>query len=94
MAKKPVPKQPKVDYEQLGHMLQNIYESGYIDRNRLYKTSFLKGVVAGLGGVIGATVVVALLIWILSLFDRVPLLGPLTEKIQDTVQTAPQPQNP
>lgn len=75
----------KADYEQLGRMMQNIYESGYIDRNTLYKMSFLKGVAAGLGGVVGATIVVALLLWVLNLFDSIPLVGPLSEKLQDTV---------
>lgn len=74
------------DYEQLGRMLENIYESGYIDRNTFYKMSFIKGVLTGLGGVIGATVVLALLLWALSLFDNIPLIGGLTEKFQDTVQ--------
>jgi len=75
------------DYEKLGRMLQSIYESGYIDQNAAYKMSFLKGVAAGFGGVIGATIVVALLLWILNFFDDIPLIGPFTEKVQDTVQT-------
>ena len=75
----------KADYEQLGKMLQNIYESGYIDRNQLYKTSFLKGVVTGLGGVIGATIVVGLLLWMLSALNYTPL-RPLNERIQETVK--------
>lgn len=75
----------KQDYSNLGKMLQNIYDSGYLDRNTTYKMSFLKGVAAGFGGVIGATIVVALLIWILSLFDSVPLIGPLIENFQQTV---------
>lgn len=75
----------KQDYSNLGKMLQNIYDSGYLDRNTTYKMSFLKGVAAGFGGVIGATIVVALLIWILSLFDSVPFVGPLIENFQQTV---------
>lgn len=87
--KKTDKKQPdsKTDYEQLGKMLQNIYESGYIDRGTLYKTSFLKGVVGGLGGVIGATLVLALLLWILSLFDQTPIIGPLFDNIQQTIES-------
>ena len=83
--------QKKPDYEQLGKMLQNIYDSGYIDKNAAYKMSFLKGIAAGFGGVIGATIVVALLIWILSLFDNIPLIGPLTDNIQNTVETKKTP---
>lgn len=75
----------KEDYSNLGKMLQNIYDSGYLDQNTTYKMSFLKGVAAGFGGVIGATIVVALLIWILSLFDSIPLVGPIVENFQETV---------
>lgn len=74
------------NYEQIGRMLENIYESGYIDRNQLYKTSFIKGIVTGLGGVIGATIVVALLLWVLTVLNYTPL-RPITERIQDTVNT-------
>lgn len=78
-------KNERISNEQLGQMLRNIYESSYIDRGTMYKMSFLKGVVTGLGGVVGATIVVALLLWVLNFFDEVPLIGPLTEKLQDTV---------
>ncbi len=76
------------DYEQLGRMLANIYDSGYIDRNQMYKMSFLKGLVGGLGGVIGATIVVALLIWLLSLFNDVPLIGRLVDNLQNTIESS------
>jgi len=74
------------DYEHLGRMLANIYETGYIDRNKAYKMSFIKGVLAGLGGVIGATLIVALLIWILSLLGSVPLLNTITDNVENTIQ--------
>lgn len=75
------------DYEQLGRMLENIYSSGYIDKNQTYKNSFVKGVMGGLGGVIGATIVVALLVWVLSLFHEVPLIGPFVDKVEQTVNS-------
>lgn len=78
-------KREKINHEQLGQMLQNIYESGYIDRNTMYKMSFFKGVVAGLGSVIGATIVFALVLWILSLFDTLPLIDDIVRSIQNSV---------
>lgn len=88
MQKKSQKPKSKPDYEQLGRMLENIYDSGYIDKNRALKMSFMKGVAAGLGGVIGATVVVALLLWTLTFFDQVPFLGPLSQRVQDTVESS------
>lgn len=82
------PKAKSVDYEQLGKMLSNIYETGYIDRNQAYKMSFVKGLFAGLGGVVGATILVALVLWILTLFDSIPLIGPLTLQIQNAVESS------
>jgi hypothetical protein len=73
-------------YEQLGKMLVNIYETGYLDKRQSYKNSFIKGVLAGLGGVIGATLVVGLLLWVLTLFSDVPLLGRITHNVNQTIQ--------
>lgn len=78
-----------VDYERLGRSIEAIYEMNYANRHRMYKMSFFKGVAAGLGGLIGATIVAALLLWVLNFFDELPLIGPFTDKIQDTVQTKP-----
>lgn len=81
-----VSKRKKTTDEQLGRMLTNIYESGYINHNQAYKYSFLKGVATGVGGVIGATVVIALILWGLSLFQEIPLIGPITQKVQTSIE--------
>lgn len=66
-------------------MLVSIYESGYIDRNKAYKMSFIKGMLSGLGGVFGATILVALTLWILSLFSHVPLLDKIVNNAERTL---------
>ncbi len=88
-AKSPKPQKNKSaqEYEELGRIVASVYESGYLDRAKSYRMSFVKGLFQGLGGAIGATILVALLIWILSLFSQVPLVGRLTNDLRDTVNT-------
>ena len=79
-------KKTSTEYEQLGRAVSAVFESGYLDKKMAYKTSFIKGVFSGLGGVIGATIVLALLLWILTLFSRVPLIGGFIDKAQHSIQ--------
>ena len=78
-------KSKRPDYEKLGKMLESIYESGYVDHAKTYKMSFLKGMIAGFGGVIGATIVVALLLWILSIFSNIEIIKPAVDTLKDTL---------
>jgi hypothetical protein len=82
-------KQPKSakEYEELGKVVANIYETGYLDRGQSYKMSFIKGMLSGFGGVLGATILIALLLWGLSFFKDAPLVGRFVRQIQHTVKT-------
>lgn len=70
------------DYEQLGRMLTSIYETGYMDKKTMLKMSFLKGAAAGLGGVVGATVVLGLLLWLLSALHYIPFVNRISDNVQ------------
>lgn len=86
--KKPSPEsKQKADYENLGKMLANIYETGYIDHNKAYKMSFLKGLASGLGGVIGATIVVGLLLWFLSFFQNIRFLDRVYDNLNSSLDS-------
>lgn len=73
------------DYEDLGRIVASVYETGYLNKAQSYKMSFVKGLFQGFGGVIGATILVAALIWVLSLFGEIPLIGDFAHKVQNTV---------
>jgi hypothetical protein len=78
-------KPQKQDYEEIGKAIVNFYENGYFGRRRTLKMSFLKGMAGGVGGVIGATLVIAIFIWVLSLLKSVPLVGPFFENVRNTI---------
>ena len=48
--------------------------------------SFMKGIMVGLGSVLGATVVVALLIYLLSQISFVPIVGEFVGDIVDQLE--------
>lgn len=74
------------EQQELGAQLQMFIESGYYTKRRLFIFSFLKGVATGVGTVVGATVVIAILLWVLSLFGEVPFLNTFTDKIQTQLE--------
>ena len=78
------------DYEKVGKMLVSIGQLGLTDdaRKKVYRMSFIKGILSGFGGVIGATIVVAILLYILSLLGEVPFIGSLSESIENTLNRA------
>ena len=74
------------DATQVAKALQILFATDYISKKRLYLQNFLRGISFSVGSVIGATVGIALLIWILSLFKTVPLIGPLIRSANHTIQ--------
>lgn len=88
--KQPKPDQRK-DYEKLGKQVAALYDSINPDRVGLYRTAFLKGIVTGVGGVVGATLVIVIVAWILSLLGQVPFVGPIFDNVKETIQDRPQP---
>ncbi len=71
---------------ELGKKLQAFYESGYVNKKQALVFSLLKGIATGVGVFIGGTVVIAFLLWGLSFFNEVPLLGEFSQKFQHTLQ--------
>jgi hypothetical protein len=83
-------KQPKTtskskkEYEEMGRAVDALLQSEYLERKQAFKARFLLGIVGGAGGIIGATLVIALLLWALSLFDTLPFVENIREAIERT----------
>ena len=52
---------------------------------RVVWVNFIAGIFRGLGTVIGASIVIAAIVWIVSLFTQVPLVGQYAKDIEDIV---------
>ena len=79
-----------LDYAKLGKSVEAVLITDYIDllhsTKRQIWSSFVRGLFAGLGTVIGATVGVAILVAVLQLFGGAPLIGHWAQDISHTIQ--------
>ncbi len=74
------------NHEDIAKALEILFATDYISKKKLYLHNFLRGIVFSAGGVIGATLIIAVLIWILSVFDNIPVVGPLFEGTRESIQ--------
>ena len=68
-------------------VLEDLFEDYYNHRYEVYKMNFVRGIVFGFGSVIGGTLVVALLLWLLSVLHYVPFLDGIVDAAQHSIQT-------
>ncbi len=70
----------------------SLLEDLFYDLNRskgeIYKMNFVRGIFFGLGSALGGTVIIALAIWVLSLFVQLPGIGQPIEQFQETLQNS------
>lgn len=71
----------------LGKMLRDFAELGVMSRKELLWVSFLRGLAQGFGAIVGGTILVALLLWLLSQFNETPLVGPFIDTITSTIDS-------
>ena len=72
---------------ELGKQVAVVLDTAGVSRKRMMINSFLKGLSAGFGAVIGGTILIALLLWVLGLLNQVPFLSQATDTVRDTIQT-------
>lgn len=67
-------------------VLDELFNDIYANRKRIYKINFVRGILFGAGSALGGTIVIALIVWILSLFVNAPFVGQLFENAQQSIQ--------
>jgi hypothetical protein len=83
----------KVKRDQENGARKAVLEDLFYDFNRsrvqIYKMNFVRGIVLGAGTVIGGTLVIALLVWVLSLLSNIiPPLGDFFESVSQTLESS------
>lgn len=86
-AKKSALEQAKTDQAKgsASAILEELFNDFHRNRKDIYVMNLVRGIFFGFGSVIGGTLVIALLVWILSLF-RHTWLGPLVRSVNEALQ--------
>jgi len=73
-------------------ILEDLFYDFHSSRHQVYWMNFTRGIFFGVGTVIGGTLVVALILWILSLFTNIPGgIGDFVRYVVDIVQQHQKP---
>ncbi len=71
-------------------ILEQLFYDFYSSRSKIYKLNFFRGVFFGVGTVVGGTIVVALVVWVLDLFTGIPGgIGDFVQYVVDAVEQSP-----
>jgi uncharacterized protein (DUF697 family) len=79
----------KIDYEKLGKEMERVLVTDYIQflgstKQQIWG-AFIRGIFTGLGGVIGATFVVALLLTLLHFLGGFPFIGDFVQGVSSSI---------
>lgn len=68
-------------------LLDEIFNDLYSNRTRIYRINFFRGVCFGFGSILGGTVIVAIIVWILSqIASWFPVISDITNGVVNTLR--------
>ncbi|HEX8389985.1 MAG TPA: DUF5665 domain-containing protein [Candidatus Saccharimonadales bacterium] len=73
-------------------VLEELFNDIYHERGKIYKVNFVRGILFGAGSALGGTVVIALIVWALSLFVHIPVIGNTFQNAQQSIEQGTQTQ--
>lgn len=68
------------------NLAEELFYDLYKDRKRIYKINFFRGIFFGVGSALGGTLVIAFVVWILSLFVNFPVIGEMFQDAQNSIE--------
>ena len=71
-------------------VLEDLFYDFNRKRSDVYKMNFVRGIFFGLGSALGGTVILAIAVWLLSLFVDLPGIGQSVQEFQDTLKNTQQ----
>lgn len=74
------------DYERIGRVMEAVVQAGYANKKRLILANFIRGLFFGLGATLGVSIILAILLFVLSLFTEIPFIGEIFESVKDTIK--------
>ena len=76
----------KKEAAEVARALEILFASDFISKRKVYWENFVRGLMMSMGTITGATIGLALLLWILSFFKTTPLIGPLVRNATQTIE--------
>lgn len=68
-------------------LLEDLFYDFNRNRHQVYKMNFIRGIFFGLGSVLGGTVLIGIIAWILSFFIYIPGIGQPIHQVQQSIQS-------
>jgi hypothetical protein len=66
--------------------IETLYEASHANTKNVLAFSLLKGIATGLGVFLGGTLIVALLLWLLSLGNNIPFVGKISQGAKNSIE--------
>lgn len=77
------------EYKRIGKLVSEMYDTVHPSRHQLYLSSTIKGFLAGFAGVLGATIGVAVFLYVLTVLETIPFIEDISKTLQSTIEGEP-----